>query len=125
MSKAKFLKLTTLDIESTPINQGFIINILGNDTDPDPIQALTASIEPGNLAPSNGSINLLPNGLVEYFPDPDFIGTDQFEYTVCDNGCGPLCDVALVTINVINQLPIAIDDYEQTPLNTPVDVDVL
>ncbi|MBK9225168.1 MAG: hypothetical protein IPO23_12145 [Flavobacterium sp.] len=34
-------------------------------------------------------------------PIPNFSGTDQFTYTVCDNGTPQACDTATVYITVI------------------------
>ncbi len=71
-------------------------NILLNDWDVDG-DSLATSIIPG-AAPSNGSITILPNGNIDYMPDVDYIGTDYYEYEVCDDGAPSLCNTAGVTI---------------------------
>ena len=51
-----------------------------------------------------------------YTPDPDFFGADSFTYTVCDPG--GLCDVANVSVTVdpVNDAPVASDG--PTPIRT-------
>jgi len=113
------------DFEVTDENEPVDIDILDNDTDPDGV------IVPGTVevlsGPANGAItNIDPvTGVVTYLPDPGFAGpTDTFTYKVCDND--GLCDTALVTITINeNYPPEANNDYEETPMETPVDIDVL
>ena len=59
---------------------------------------------------SNGTLILNPDGTYTYVPDADFNGTDSFTYQVCDaNGD---CDIAtvVITVNSVNDQPIAEDD---------------
>jgi hypothetical protein len=87
----------------------------------------------GNLSssdPANGTVTIDDNGtpndptddILTYIPDPDFNGTDSFDYTVC-NTAGD-CSTATVTVEV---LPIvdAIDDAVATLEDTPVTIDIL
>ncbi len=81
-------------------NQGTVItgNVLTNDVDPEGnIQTVSS-----NTQPANGVVVMNPNtGEFTYTPnDPDFTGTDQFTYTVCDNGTPQACDTATVYITV-------------------------
>ncbi len=48
----------------------------------------------------NGSLVLLDNNVLAYWPDQGFIGTESFEYNICNKNCEELCDVGLVTIRV-------------------------
>jgi gliding motility-associated-like protein len=50
------------------------------------------------------------DGSYTYTPDPDFNGTDSFDYQLCDVDGD--CDIATVTIavNSVNDFPIANDD---------------
>jgi gliding motility-associated-like protein len=87
----------------------------------------------GNLSssdPANGTVTIDDNGtpndptddILTYIPDPDFNGTDTFDYTVC-NTAGD-CSTATVTVEV---LPIvdAIDDAIATLEDTPITIDIL
>jgi hypothetical protein len=58
----------------------FAASILGNDFDPDGHEIAIVSISD----PPNGSASDLGDGIMRYSPDPDFIGTDVFEYTIAD-----------------------------------------
>ncbi|MCO6176476.1 cadherin-like domain-containing protein, partial [Flavobacterium sp. NRK F10] len=64
--------------EDTPV----IIDVTANDTDTD------GTIDPTTVVvtvnPSNGTVTVDPvTGEVTYTPNPDYFGTDTFEYQVC------------------------------------------
>jgi uncharacterized repeat protein (TIGR01451 family) len=110
------------DTASTILNQVFYINVLENDSDAEG-NNLTVTI---NAAPANGLAVVLGNGLIEYTPNPDYTALDSFTYNVCDDGCPTQCtNGVLVLIDVENQPPVAIDDYEETGMNTSIDLCVL
>jgi gliding motility-associated-like protein len=73
--------------------------------------------------PSNGTVILNADGSFTYVPDADFNGTDSFTYEACD---GSLCDEATVfiTIDPINDSPIANDDVYTTTENTDLTASV-
>jgi len=112
------------DSESTEENEPVTIDILDNDIDPD------GTIVPSSVEivtpPSDGNLGTPDpiTGEIEYTPDWNFNGIDTFEYRVYDND--GLSDTATVTIAVAaNAPPVANDDFETTPMNTPKTVDVL
>jgi gliding motility-associated-like protein len=75
--------------------------------------------------PSHGSVTLNPDGTFVYTPVPNYNGPDSFTYKVCDvNGD---CSQALVnlTVDPVNDPPVAIDDYATTPEHKPVSGNVL
>ena len=100
------------DSDNTLTNQVVYTNVLINDSDPNN-DVLTVNITAaGLLAPSNGTIQLMPNKLIKYTPNAGFYGTDTYQYQVCDthpscSGSSSLCSVALVTIKVV-PLPITL-----------------
>ncbi|MEZ4887550.1 MAG: Ig-like domain-containing protein [Chitinophagales bacterium] len=110
----------------TQINQLIGIGVLGNDSDPDGDNLTITSISSN---PSNGTVQIVGfnSSSINYTPNNNFVGTDTFEYVVCD----PLgfCDTAQVVVTVINpggnQPPIAIDDNATTGVNSPVSIDVV
>ena len=59
---------------------------------------------------TQGSLNLLANGQFTYTPNPNYFGLDSFTYQVCDIDMD--CDSATVTltVNSVNDLPVAADD---------------
>src|SRR6185295_5675194 len=76
--------------------------------------------------PSNGAILLNTDGTYTYTPAPDFNGNDTVIYSYCDGGTPDLCDTAIlvITVNPVNDAPVAIDDANTTPEDTPVSGDV-
>ncbi|MDF3026439.1 MAG: outer rane adhesin like protein [Fluviicola sp.] len=107
--------------EDTPV----VIDVPSNDTDSD-----------GNLdetsvtvvtPPSNGNVTVDPvTGEISYTPNPNFNGIDTLIYSICDTGMPVYCDTAMViiTVNPINDAPVANGDTATTNEDTPVVVDV-
>ncbi|WP_425100643.1 Ig-like domain-containing protein [Tropicibacter sp. S64] len=110
------------DSASTYIDAPVVIDVLGNDTDPesDPLTTTTAT------TPANGAVAVNPDGTITYTPNAGFTGTDSFDYTITDGNGGT--DTATVTVTVdpaLNSDPDAVDDSVTTPLDTAVTIDVL
>ena len=61
------------------------------------------------------------DGTLKYVPDPDFNGTDSFTYTI--NG-GDTATVT-VTVEAVDDNPVAVDDTATTDEDVEVDIDVL
>ena len=99
------------------------IDVLGNDSDADSL------LDPASVTvtsgPSDGTVNVNPDGSIDYTPDADFSGTDTFTYEVCDVEGD--CDTATVTLTVSaqNDPPTARDDSETVDEDDTVTVDVL
>lgn len=81
------------------VSSSVTIDIVSNDSDPDGV--LDFSTVAISTPPANGTAVSLGNGLVTYTPQPGFVGTDTFQYTVDDNG-GSTSNAATVTVNVLN-----------------------
>ncbi|MBK9287913.1 MAG: tandem-95 repeat protein [Flavobacteriales bacterium] len=83
--------------------------VVGNDSDADS-DPLTWSLVNGGSAATNGTLVLDPNGSYVYTPNPNFNGVVSFTYQACDPANA--CDQAVVTIsvNAINDGPVANDD---------------
>ncbi len=95
------------------------IDVLANDTDPQP------NIDTASVAVVSGPLHgtAIPDpltGLVLYTPSPDYNGSDQFTYRICDLDL--LCDQALVSITIapVNDPPVIVSDFAVTPEDTPV-----
>lgn len=54
------------------------------------------------------------DGTYTYTPPQDYIGTDSFEYTICDNAGTPNCSTATVKITITAASPVAVDDSYET-----------
>ena len=103
------------DEASTILGAPVSIEVLANDTG----EGLTLA----NVSdPPNGSAEATGTS-VTYTPDPGFMGTDSFTYTVLDSASQT--DTANVTVTV-SAPPIAlVDDVATTLANVPVTVDAL
>jgi gliding motility-associated-like protein len=87
------------------------LNVLQNDSDNDPGDAIV----PGSVNilsnTSNGTLVVGGNGIINYTPNSNYFGPDSFVYEVCDtNGA---CSSASVTINVeqVNDAPNIVNDF--------------
>ena len=82
-------------------------------TDPDAGSVFTASFCGGA---TNGTLSapvVTGNQVcVTYTPDPEFNGPDQLCLQICDNGTPPLCDTAVIYINVlpVNDPPVVFNE---------------
>jgi gliding motility-associated-like protein len=101
-------------LENTPVT----ITVVSNDTDVD------GNIDPSTVtqisSPSNGTVVLNPNGTFTYTPNSNFVGNDQFNYQVCDDGT-PLpiqCDQATVFITITSVPTTIIDSIPEDSLIT-------
>ena len=64
----------------------------------------------------NGTITIENGDSLSYTPDLGFNGIDTVIYQICDNGVPTLCDVdtVFITVNPVNDPPVALDDYSTT-----------
>ena len=113
------------DSFSTAEDTVVVIDVLANDTD------LDGTIDPTSVAivsdPTNGSLSVdAVTGLVTYTPNANYNGQDSFTYKVADND-GLISDAATVslTVNAVNDGPVAEDDSFSTAEDTVVVIDVL
>uniref|UniRef100_UPI002631D2E5 Ig-like domain-containing protein n=1 Tax=uncultured Sulfitobacter sp. TaxID=191468 RepID=UPI002631D2E5 len=102
--------------EDTPVT----IDVLGNDTDPDgdPLEVVSATSP-------DGDVTINDDGTLEFTPNPDFNGPTTITYTITDGNGGEDTATVDVTVNPVNDGPLAEDDNAQTPEGTPVTVPVL
>ena len=102
--------------------------VLTNDSD---VDGDTLSIT-GATQGFSGTVNFTASN-VSYTPyDPNFNGTDQFSYDISDGNGGYATAYVNVTVNPVNDDPVANADYETAPNepittdeDTPVTIDVL
>jgi uncharacterized repeat protein (TIGR01451 family) len=109
------------DIADTEEDTPVIIDVLANDSDIDVGDTLSVSeVTQG----ANGSVTN-NGGDVTYTPNSDFNGSDSFTYTVSDGNGGGDTATVNVTVNPVNDPPVAEDDIADTEEDTPVTIDVL
>ncbi|HRO76071.1 MAG TPA: Ig-like domain-containing protein, partial [Crocinitomicaceae bacterium] len=104
--------------EDTPIT----IDVTGNDNAPDGGTLTVGSVV---TPPSNGTVTNNNDGTITYTPNPDFNGQDTVVVTVCNDNVNCVNDTIIITVNPINDAPIAVDDSTGTYEGVPVVVNVL
>jgi len=92
--------------------------VLNNDINPDD-GALTAMLVDDVLA---GSLVLNSNGSFAYTPEQDYYGSDAFSYRIYDGTSYSNTVIVQLTINPVNDSPVAEDQIVLTRLNTPVEI---
>ncbi|ELB2105530.1 tandem-95 repeat protein, partial [Vibrio parahaemolyticus] len=111
------------DSASTLEEQSVVINVISNDVD------LEGNLNPASVtatsSPTNGTIINNGDGSFTYEPNENFNGIDEFTYQVCDTE--PLCDEAMVTIEVlpVNDAPVAQNDSATTIEDNAVSIEVI
>lgn len=108
--------------EDTPVN----INVLANDSDPDN-DPLTLSIATN---PTNGSVVVNNNNtpgnpaddFIAYTPKANYNGSDSFTYQVNDGKGGTDTAKVNLTINSVNDPPVAGDDTATAFQNTALKI---
>ncbi len=103
--------------EDTPVN----IDVNDNDLDVE-----NDTLSPVIVTqPANGTVVLEEDGTLTYTPNPDFNGTDTFTYAASDGELESEPATVTVTVNPVNDPPVAESDTAETDQNTPVDIAVL
>ncbi|WP_167335410.1 Calx-beta domain-containing protein [Pedobacter kyungheensis] len=96
--------------EDTAVNG----TITAGDADGNP---LTFAV---GTAPVHGKVVLNADGTYTYTPDPNYNGTDSFTVSVSDGKGGTTKVSISVTVNPVNDAPVATAPAITTPQNTPV-----
>lgn len=98
------------DVASTNEDNAVLINVLANDTGSPTLL--------GVGVPQNGTA-MISGSNITYTPNPNFNGVDTFTYTTGDVA------TVTVTVNSVEDVPVANQDATFTNANTPVLVNVL
>jgi len=103
--------------EETPVT----IDVLDNDTDVDgdPLTVTAATVPT-----EQGTVEIVDNELV-FTPAEDFFGEATISYSIEDGNGGTDVAEVVVTVNNINDDPVAVDDIAETDEDTPVVIDLL
>ncbi|MHA2753693.1 cadherin-like domain-containing protein, partial [Vibrio campbellii] len=102
--------------EDTPVT----INVLPNDTD---VDGDTLTIVNASVPVDQGTVEIVDGKLV-FTPAENFNGEATISYTVSDGALEDSAEVS-VTVNPVNDAPVANDDSAATDEDTPVTIDVL
>ncbi len=90
--------------------------VLHNDADGDG-HALRAAVVDG---PSDGQLELAPDGSFVYEPRPDFAGTDSFTYVASDGAVDSAETTVTIEVASVDDAPRAAGDDFETPAETPL-----
>jgi VCBS repeat-containing protein len=93
--------------------------ILGNDSDPDG-DALTPVLVEG---PLNGALVLSEDGSFTYTPNANFHGSDSFTYQVTDGEATSSLATVSITVNPVNDAPLANNDEYTIDEDTELTID--
>ncbi|MEE4376480.1 MAG: Ig-like domain-containing protein [Candidatus Competibacteraceae bacterium] len=104
------------DSATTPVQTPVTIAVLANDTG-------TGLVITQVTDPAGGTVLVNADSTITYTPNPDFVGTDVFTYTITD--AFGQSDTATVTVTVLAPGLNAVDDAATTPVQTPATISVL
>jgi VCBS repeat-containing protein len=94
------------DLSSGDEGKVQVIDVLGNDTDPDAERLSISKTTNG----SYGTV-VVVNGKIQYTPtDEDWFGTDEFTYTVSDGTVDGNTVTVKLTVNNVDDIPAAVVD---------------
>lgn len=105
--------------EDTTLNVG-APGVLNNDTDAQN-NTLTAALV---SSPTKGNLTFNSNGSFTYVPNANANGTDSFTYRANDGSLNSNTATVTITINSVNDAPVANDDYYTTARNTRIVITV-
>jgi VCBS repeat-containing protein len=109
------------DSATTDEDTSAIIDVLTNDTDPDGDSLTVTNL----IQPANGTAFINGDDTVTYTPNLNFNGTDTFTYTISDGKDGTDMANVDVTVEPVNDAPVANGDSATTLEDIPVTIDVL
>ncbi|HVN53629.1 MAG TPA: Ig-like domain-containing protein [Anaerolineaceae bacterium] len=97
-----------LTTEDTPLVVSAASGVLKNDSDVDTgdTALLSASLVAG---PSQGVLNLMPDGGFTYTPNSNWNGADQFTYRASDGKADSNIATVILSISLVNDPPVAQD----------------
>ena len=104
--------------EDTPLTIASATGLTANDTDVDG-NTLTASLR----SPAGKGVAVVnANGSFTYTPNANTNGSDSFTYRVNDGTVNSADATVTITVNPVNDAPVATADAYRTPVNTPLNV---
>jgi VCBS repeat-containing protein len=103
--------------EDTPIS----FNVFTNDTNPDGATLLLGA----TTSVAHGTLSLDSKGNATYTPEKDYNGLDSFNYSIFDQ-YGNISNATVnITVNSVNDSPIAVSDTASTNEDTAVIINVV
>ena len=120
-----FNNLPVASNDSYSTNENTTLNVatsgvLGNDSDidGDPLTAIKVT------GPANGTVTLNSDGSLIYTPDANWNGIDSVTYKANDGLADSNLATVTVTVNPVNDLPVAVIDVADSTIPLPVTMKV-
>ena len=108
------------DTASLDEDTSVTVQVLENDSDMDKdLLVVTAQ------SPSHGDVTVGLDGSISYTPVQDFNGIDSLTYSIDDGHGGTAQAQLTITINAVNDQPVAVDDYANVAEDGSVTFSVL
>ena len=98
------------------------LNVLANDSDPDALPLSVTSVFNG---PANGVANIRNGVVIDYIPNANFSGLDQFSYSITDSGGLVASANVSLSVSGVNDPPVASNDVVTTSENVALEINVL
>ena len=121
------------DFAETDEDRSVTISVLENDSPPEADFDDSIAIA-GWTDPDHGTVTLADAPFVtieaigplqlDYTPDPNYFGPDQFDYTIIDGFGAEATATVYLDVWAVNDLPEAVNDEAETDEDTPVTIDV-
>lgn len=104
--------------EDTSLTVPAATGVLANDADLEDALLSALVADP----PANGTLALGADGSLVYTPAAEFSGTDSFTYTARDGAVDSVPATVTLTVNEVNDLPIAVADAYATAEDAPLSI---
>jgi hypothetical protein len=127
LSDSETITITVNEVNDNPVAIDDIITIdedtsgtdvLANDYDVDGDSLTITSV----TTPRNGAVVVNEDQTITYTPNTNYNGLDSFDYEISDGKGGTDTATVTVTINPVNDVPLADDQSITTDEDTPVDI---
>jgi hypothetical protein len=99
------------------------VNVLANDSDADGDTLTVSGYQTASA--QGGTVSCTSAGVCTYTPPANFNGADTFTYTASDGKGGSDSATVAITVNPVNDPPVAVDDTATTDEDSSVEVGVL
>lgn len=109
------------DAATTNEDTSVTVSVRANDTDVEGQTLIVSTVTQG----AKGKVTINAGSTVTYAPNANVNGTDSFTYTVSDGSGGTSTATVNVTINAVNDAPVAVADSASTAENTATTISVL
>jgi VCBS repeat-containing protein len=112
------------DVISTPEDVTLRGSVASNDA-PSGDGGNTWSLVGTNGGALHGTLILNTDGTFTYVPEANYFGNDEFTYQLCDGDGDCSVGTVSITINNVNDLPVALNDVASTPEDTNMNGSVI